>query len=354
VRRAADVVAARAPRHPYTRIGSAGRERLREALAMLKELARGLELMERDDGHNHVLATTALIGVVQLSDLAGFDARPVAHMLAWSGGFGKKPLSVMPLVVPRTVDQVHHTPLELALRLDDPARRAAVVDAVRAVLRAGARVPSHLLFPAALGVENVKDVVQDLERATGKPARELLATTQSVPGERLSRALVAGLKERGVTVVDGAVSATQVAHKRVHKVSIDGARVKLELVPKAMVLATGRFFSGGIVRDQVAREPILDLPVIVGGAPLSDRFVGDLLGQKPAADHALFRAGVRVDDRMRPVDDAGAALFDNVACAGTVVEGWDPARDGTAGGVAALTGLIAGEQCARAAKEGRL
>jgi glycerol-3-phosphate dehydrogenase subunit B len=173
-----------------------------------------------------------------------------------------------------------------------------------------------------------------------------------VPGERLSRALAAGLRARGVSVVDGVASAAVVSERRAQRVMVDGARVKLELLPKSLVLAGGRFLGGGIVREQRASEPLLGLPVVVGGAAVADRFVGDLLDTRPTGDHALFRAGVAVDERMRPVDLNGAVAFDNVTCAGSIVEGWDPARDGAAGAVAALTGFLAGEHAAQTARGG--
>ena len=76
---------------------------------------------------------------------------------------------------------IHHTALELAVRLDDAAERTGVIEALRHALRTTTRVPGVLLFPPALGLERPADVVADLERATGKTVRELLATAPSVP-----------------------------------------------------------------------------------------------------------------------------------------------------------------------------
>jgi glycerol-3-phosphate dehydrogenase subunit B len=381
-RKSVDAVAARMPRHPYARVGDKGRERMREALSLLRERARPLDLVERDDGHNHVVATQigtlkrtgvvqrsqlldfasldegAVVGVVQLADLAGYDARPVVHTLSWlhgmSAGAAKKARGAraVPIHVERTLpDQdVHLTMLDLALRLDDDKQRAPLVEALKAALRAPTRVPTHLLFPPALGVDKPGEIIAELEKATGKIVRESLALFPSVPGERLARALMAALRTRGVTVLEGAATEGVVAARRATRVHVEGARLQLELSPRAVVLADGRFFSGGIVRNQRAQEPVFDLPVVVHGAPLGDRFVGDVLDTSVAGEHALFRAGIAVDDRLRPVDGGGALLLENVTCAGTVIEGWDPARDGTGGAVAALTGMLAGEQAAATAK----
>lgn len=373
-RRGVELLAARHPRHPFARVGDKGRERAREALAMLKQLAQhgGLELIERDDGHTHVLATQlgtikraalaqksqlldvaalepdATIAVVDPLDLAGFGARAVAHVLGWIAGMSARKLQVTTLGVERALaaGAMHDDALAMARALDDDATRAAFCEALRNALRRAARPAHHLLMPPILGVEKHAVVLHDVERAAGRPVKELLALPPSAPGARLARALVRGAKERGVVVVDAMARATTVQGKRVTAVAIEGAQLKAELTPRAVVLATGRFYGGGIVRDQVAREPLFGLPVHADGRPVDDAFIGLFTGDVPEAEHAIFRAGVPVDAGLAPVDRRGEPLFENLMCAGTVVEGWDPARDGAAGGVAALTGLLAGEAAA--------
>ncbi|HEY4223137.1 MAG TPA: hypothetical protein VGO62_17385, partial [Myxococcota bacterium] len=113
--------------------------------------------------------------------------------------------------------------------------------------------------------------------------------------------------------------------------------------PRSIVLAGGRFFGGGLVRDGFAREPILGLPVVADGFVIGDSFIGDHLGPTPEAEHAIFRSGLAVDDGLHPLDSNGRVAFDNVLAAGSIIEGWDPARDGTGAAVAALTGFVAGE-----------
>lgn len=379
-RRSVDLVAAQRPRHPYARANERGRERLREALRLLRELvAPAVHLVERDDGGNHVVATQLgtvkraalvqrsqhldlaalspddLVGIVEPGDLAGFSARSVSDMLSWVLGLAPARalaagrVQLTSIVVDRTLpgQQVHGSSLEMAARLDHAEPRAAFVQALAAAVRAHPRAPTHLLIPPVLGVDHGAVVLEDLEAACGRPVRELLALPPSPPGARLQRALLAGLKRRGVRLVEGAASQARSADGRVASVVVEGRQVRLELSPGAVVLAAGRFFGGGIVRDHVAREPLLGLPVVTAGSLVGDSFIGDHLADAPEGAHDIFRAGVAVDDQMRPVDGAGRVILENVACAGTVVEGWDPARDGTGGGVAALTGFLAGDTAAR-------
>ena len=83
------------------------------------------------------------------------------------------------------------------------------------------------------------------------------------------------------------------------------------------------------------------------GQPVADRFIGDLTGDTVDAAHAIFSAGVMVDEDLHPLDATGAVALHNVFCAGSVIGGYNPARDQTALGVAIWTGQLAGELAAR-------
>lgn len=380
-RKAADVVAAVRPRHPYARCGDKSRERLREALSLLKQLtvadgAVAVDLVERDDGLNHVLATQlgtvkraalvqksqwldvasfdhdVLVGVVEPLDLGGWSARSAVHMLSWILGMSARRVQLTTVVVERTLSgrEVLASPFEMALRMDDPAYRGPFVDALKAGLRKQARTLAHVLVPPVLGVEKGQSVWQDVERAIARPVREVLALPQSAPGERLNRALHAGLNKMGVVVVEGAAIEAAASDRRATSVTIEGTQLRLELKPKAVVLAGGRFFGGGLVRNGDAREALFGLPVVTNGGLVADSFIGDHLAELPEGEHAIFRAGVAVDENMRPLDASGRVALENVMCAGSLVEGWDPARDGTGGAVATWTGFLAGERAARHAR----
>lgn len=378
-RKAVDMVAARQPRHPYARLGEKGRERMREALALFKHLASAVELVERDDGANHVLVTQlgtvkraafvqrsqhldlaaldndSVVAVLEAADLANFAARPVVHMLSWILGLGSRRLHVTSLVVDRTLPgrDVHGSPLDMAARLDDEGCRAAFLEGVKLALRKQTRPPAYLLVPPVLGLQKTPEILADLEKATARPVRELLALPGSAPGDRLQRSLLGSLRKAGVNVVDGAAVQASVSEGRATSVVLEGTHLRAELRPKAVVLAGGRFFGGGIVRDGVAREALFGLPVMTGGNLVGDTFIGDHLAELPDGEHAIFRAGVAVNDELRPLDASGRLALENVLVAGSTVEGWDPARDGTGAGVSVLTGFLAGERAARLAGAAR-
>jgi glycerol-3-phosphate dehydrogenase subunit B len=101
-----------------------------------------------------------------------------------------------------------------------------------------------------------------------------------------------------------------------------------------VVLATGGFESGGVELDSfgAVREPALGLPV--AGPPEGERG----LGPRHLDDHPLMAAGVRVDDRLRPVDASGAPVWGNLRAAGSIIAGAVPWREKSGEGIAIAGG----------------
>jgi glycerol-3-phosphate dehydrogenase subunit B len=102
------------------------------------------------------------------------------------------------------------------------------------------------------------------------------------------------------------------------------------------VLASGGFSSGAIALDSFGdvRETVLGLPV--AGVPAVDepRFL-------PAyfEDHPMARAGLAVDERLRPLGAGGTPAFPNLFAAGAVLGGAEPWREGSGNGLALATGF---------------
>ena len=291
------------------------------------------------------------VAVVDFGDLGGFSAPPVVEMLAWIARMARADLHVMPVTVARTLTgaDIFGSCFEMAGALDDDDMRARLVVATQdALLSAGA---THVLVPPVLGREQASKVHAALATALAVPCAEMLALPASAPGERLQHALHASLRALGVVVVDGGVEQALVRDALVRALSVRTGPHVLPVEPRAVVLAAGRFFGGGLVRDQEAQERLFGLPVVVDGVPLADQFIGGFTNDVVDGAHAIFRAGLAVDAQLRPVSPRGHVDIENVFAAGSVLEGYDPARDGTAAGVAALTGLLAGERAADHARE---
>ena len=364
------------PRHPLARDLGAPIAIVDDALAAVSEAAPAMNFVRRADGHNHVVATAlgtvkraalvpasqhldvaelasrsdVVIGVVDWLDLAGFGAAPAAALLGHLANTGPdaSAKTIQVVQVPRIGVGVFRDAREMARALDDDQVRGRALAALRKTLRALPRAPTHLLTPAVLGTSPLDAAaLRAIDDAVGAPLRELVATPPSVPAVRLQTALRAQAEVDGVEVVDGTAADPMVRDGLLRSLTIRRASGIEVVEPAAVILATGRFFAGGLVRNHVAREALFGLPIVADGRVVGDAFIGDLTGDHVDGDHAIFSAGLAIDARSRPLDALGRPVADNVFAAGHIIGGYDPARDGGALAVAAWTARQAALQAVR-------
>lgn len=333
------------PDHPYVQLAP---EPLGEALAWFRDLVPRLRY-EGDPATNMLLPTavgatrpTALapasiaagdrrengapIAAVGLRSLKDFfpgllaenvdaDARPLE--VGWSARPGRADVA----------GPVH------ARALDDPAERRRLADELRPRLEPGETV----VLPAVLGMARAAEAWQDLQDLLGTTVAEIPTVPPCVPGMRLQQALTDALRAAGGRLVLGvAAVGLEGAGGQLTGVRVEQAARVRALPADAAVLATGGLASGGIELDSFGalRETVAGLPVRGPGpdqAPLSPRH----LDRQP-----LMRAGLAVDERMRPVGDDGAPVWANLHAIGAVVGGAEPWREKSGEGIC-LAGAVA-------------
>lgn len=251
-------------------------------------------------------------------------------------------------------------PFEIAERIDDDP--IAFVRSVQRTLPAGI---DRLLLPPVLSRRSPAHVLGLVESELFLPAAESLATRLSVHGLRLQAMVDEALRREEVEIEHGEVRAARPrdvdalllrsAEPRLPSADLFRPEVVARTEPiegrplraKAVVLATGKYLAGGIGRNGVLCEPLLDLPVELPGSRRASTFrltAHDLVDEQP-----FFRAGVRTDARLRPVDEGGRTIDPRLFACGDLLAGHDPARDGSAMGVALMTGYLAGRWAARVA-----
>lgn len=163
---------------------------------------------------------------------------------------------------------------------------------------------------------------------------ELLSSPPSPHGWRLQQAIALGMVRGEVTKLEASgdrLTSAQ-ANEKSHRAD-------------AFILASGQHIGGGLLKDHVTREPLLGLGVFHDGRPASALGVRRQHTEylEPAA---AFRAGLRTDQRLRPLTEDGAVAYRNLYAAGAVLGGYDYA--GPFGfGVPVLTGWLAGRWAAR-------
>ncbi len=195
--------------------------------------------------------------------------------------------------------------------------------------------------PAVMGMKGTRKILSDIENHIGVPVFEIPTFPVSVPGLRLNEAFAHGLLEKGVK---------RLIQTRVHRAdpSNDGTFVlhvgrnapEMALHTRGVILATGRFWSRGLVADRDGiREPLFSLPVHQPenrGQWHQETFL-DLKG------HPVNQAGVEIDDFFRPLGESGEPGFERLFTAGAILAHQDWKRMKCGSGLAIGTAFKAVE-----------
>ncbi|MBK9704930.1 MAG: glycerol-3-phosphate dehydrogenase subunit GlpB [Betaproteobacteria bacterium] len=270
-------------------------------------------------------AARAACVIVDFEGLKGFSSREVVANLGgrWPG------LAAQRIGFPDMArGEVY--PEVMARALEVPATRERLATALQGVAGA-ARV---IGLPAILGMHRPDAVHADLAQRTGLSIFEIPTMPPSVPGVRLRELLEQVLPKRGVTLIP---------QQKVTGLGFDGDGATLDLRDsygpiriraRAVILATGRFLSGGLEAhpDRIA-EPLLDLPVTqpAGRADWYRERYTDVRG------HPLHRAGIEVDAESRPLGRDGRPCSERLFAAGVIVAHQDWIRSRSGAGIAIAT-----------------
>ena len=357
VERPAEALAALAPPHPYALVGADG---VGAAVAWFKDrIANGsLAPYSYAGGIEENLLLPSALGVPRPSavvpatmaggDLRGGGGAPVcvvgfralkdfhaallADNLARAGVRARSfELDLMP------EGRADANSLAFARSFDQPRFRAEVTAQVVGRLGAEERVA----FPAVLGIARPHAVWAELEERFGRPVFEVPTLPPSVPGMRVFAILREALRRAGGrAILNSVVVGAEQEGGTVRAVRARAGLREERHGADWVVLASGGFASGGLELDSRwrAHEPALGLPVAGVPEPGAERFRPGYFD-----DHPLGRAGVAADRELRPVDDAGDRVLDNVLVAGATLAGAEPWREKSGDGISLATGHRAAE-----------
>ena len=237
-------------------------------------------------------------------------------------------------------------PLGFARQFENPEIRKTVVGAIGSNLEAGEIVG----LPAVLGIDEAATVWQELCDGLGTEVFEVPTLPPSVPGIRVFRTLRSLLQSAGGRLVVGpdAIGA-EVEEDRITALRVDTSTRVVLYRAREFVLATGGVAAGGITMDSDWHfaERVFGLPVALAPGSGEERFRPEYFGHQPAA-----RAGVAVDDALRPIDAEGNVIYDNVRVAGATIAGAEPWREKSGNGIALATGYSAAGEVLESANGG--
>jgi len=234
------------------------------------------------------------------------------------------------------IDQGEVYPEVLARALEVPAHRSRLATLVKKV----AGDAKFIGMPAIFGIHAPDLVMESLQQLIGIPLFEIPTMPPSVPGIRLRELVEQAFPEKGITVIP---------QQKVLSIDFSPERAQLHLndsygplliESRAVLLATGRFISGGLVAhmDNIL-EPLLDIPV---AQPKSREqwYRQKYLDKK---GHDIHRAGIEVDDHYRPLGPDGKPMYENLFAAGIIIAHQDWIRERCGAGIAISTAYKAVE-----------
>jgi glycerol-3-phosphate dehydrogenase subunit B len=200
-------------------------------------------------------------------------------------------------------------------------------------------------LPAILGIHQTAKIIKNLESALGVAMFEIPTPTVSVSGLRIKELFCKRLPDQGVIQLDNSrvVKRERLddGHTKLHILQNDTVKV---VKTRAVILASGRFFGGGLkaTRNRI-NEPIFDIPVF---QPASrEQWHNSSFFDKKG--HPVNLAGLEVDDSLRPLDKGKKPVYENLFAAGSIIAHQDWIREKSGSGIAVSTAYAAVKSVAK-------
>lgn len=346
------------PRHPYSALSNA---EIRAALTGFTQAISEMGIGYSEPGARNLQALTpvgtskptASMPLTMLPGITAREQRAKTLFVDFRGLNGYSALEIVANLSPQwpglsnerlefpemeSVGQLYPEVMARALQVE--AHRTQLAERLNTV----AGDAEYIGLPAILGVHHPDEVYADLQRRVDATLFELPTMPPGVPGIRLREVFQQVLPARGLTLVP---------QQKVDALTVgeDGCELQLRdnygdltIRAEVVILATGRFLSGGLLatRDGGIREALLDLN-IVQPASRDAWFASDYLD---VGGHPINAAGVAVDTQMRPLDASGAPVSERLFCAGTLLAHHDWVRQRCGAGIAIATAHRAVEAAA--------
>ncbi|MCG6915977.1 MAG: glycerol-3-phosphate dehydrogenase subunit GlpB [Deltaproteobacteria bacterium] len=342
------------PEHPYARLGL---ENIRNGWNKFLDILRRAELGYRGwPERNIMLATCAgtfkithqvpetmwpgVIGfkeklatlIIGFEGMKDFSAVQMVNTLRdrWPG------LRAQRLKFPYPLTGVERQNVFMAEALTSPEVLAKMAKAIISSLEREELVG----VPAILGLRQSQAVTAELERQIGVPVFEIPTMPPSVPGLRLRDAIEQELlRLRAVLMQGGRAVAINQNGRKCLDVVVQSGQSQEAIGTRGIVLATGRFLGGGLVAGRNGiREALLDLPVYQP-EKRKDWHLHSFLDPR---GHPVNRAGLEVDDLLRPLGPDGRCACENLFVAGSLLahQDWKRMKCGSGLAIATAYGAV--------------
>lgn len=273
----------------------------------------------------HTLATNEACVIVDIRGLKGFSGLEIVANLKdrWPA------LRAQRISFP-DMDHGEVYAEVMARALEVPATRIRLAD----MLKALAGDVKVIGLPAILGMHRPDWVHAEMERLTGLVIFEIPTMPPSVPGVRLRELFEQALPRKGVNLIPQQKITSLTFSDGAATLYLSDSYGPIQVHAQAVILATGRFLSGGLdAHITGVSEHLLDLAVTQPDSRTEwyrERYT-DPRG------HPINRAGIEVDDCGRPLGKDGRIYSERLFAAGSILAHQDWIRTRSGAGMAIAT-----------------
>jgi len=221
-------------------------------------------------------------------------------------------------------------PEVMARALEVPATREEFARRLKDIVEDA----EYIAMPAMLGIHRPDFIHSEMEKLLGLPIFEIPTIPPAVAGIRLRELFEQKLPALGATVI---------SQHKVQRIEFENKSIRLylqdsygpvEIEAEKLVLASGRFLSGGLTADQQeVKEPLIDLPV----QQPDGRENWFCESYFDSAGHAVNRSGIVVNEKFQPLDFKGRVIDKRLYAAGILLANQDWIRQRCGAGLAIAT-----------------
>ena len=260
--------------------------------------------------------------IVDFEGLQGFSAKEfqVNFGTAWPG------LTTARLSFP-DMENRQIFPEVMARSLETRETQDKLANLIRPVLNGA----DYVGLPAILGMHAPDATLARMEHLIGAKLFEIPTIPPAVPGIRLREMFERELPARGLKLEPQLKVSNVEFHKSGATLFLRGAMEDLEVEAEALILATGRFLSGGLGSDRYQLvETLLGLP-ISQPENRENWYRQDYLDPH---GHPINRAGVEIDKSFRPIGPDSKPFNERLFASGAILAHQDWARQRCGSGIA--------------------
>jgi len=191
-------------------------------------------------------------------------------------------------------------------------------------------------IPAVLGIYNSEKLRKSLEKRLNMPVFEIPVFSPSVTGLRFKERAFEKLREKGVSIFQNTkIKNIERDEDKNFVFNIENSFKSYKVKAENLILASGRFFGGGLVSSgRKISESLMDIDITQSENWYEKDFFS-------SHGHEITRCGIKTDRFFRPVDDAGNIYDQNLYAAGSILANQDWKREKSGSGIALTSAYAA-------------